>query len=705
MLTIGEATVRAAWAWHQPDASHLTDLGDALVEALETARDSRLSIAEEQEKLRAQPLRDGTEIERNARDYLIDLVAWQLNRAADIAEDRLRHFETLRTTDAIKRELSRCADGVAGTIHWFKYYAWGFDPRSDAPLQVQPFALFPFQERYIKWIERLTFDLRAAGLLEKMRDAGATVAFINWTVKQWRFRGGFSAMLTSATEDLIDSKSDPDTLFEKARFQIRLMPTWMLPNGFDLDKGLTYMNIPNPANGSVITGAAPTKRVGRQRRRTVVLMDEFASWPHGGYPQYTALSQTCKSLFAVATPEGRHNMYAQWRHTAGANVFTVDWQEHPYKDKRWFDSLPYGYCGAPMSPEQVAQEIERNYDASQPGKVFKQWREEYCLVRWSDVVRFYEKYKLGRFFRNADGSYQIPPDWRWARTHDYGQTDAHPWIVTYAAQPRANYPLSDTLFVFASIRIDPTGASVSQAQEQIVKTERALGLRDVHGRMIRKPTLSLNSHEADDVRQTFAKEFGETWAPWKTDYNIGIPQLQQWLELIETQKENPFYSELRGRARIVFVAPDDEYQFVYDDRNSRYFITPSKTAAGFKLLRQEMPAYHYPEEERGKAVKDMRPFKLMDDSIDTLRAIAVLWGPGVEEKTTQEIVDDHMPEQLRSDTLQEQMQQGVLTNERQLATHLQRALVKKRLGVRVDEDGNEHLPGKGVIVLPDFYED
>ena len=99
-------------------------------------------------------------------------------------------------------------------------------------------------------------------------------------------------MLTSATEDLVDSKKDPDTLFEKARFGIKLFPEWMLPVGFDVNKDLTYMNIANPANDAVITGSAPTAKVGRQRRRTVVLMDEFASWPFGGYPQYTALSQT-----------------------------------------------------------------------------------------------------------------------------------------------------------------------------------------------------------------------------------------------------------------------------------------------------------------------------------------------------------------------------------------------------------------------------
>lgn len=627
------------------------ELGPGLLSALETARVARDLIEPAQEVLRAQPLRDGTEIEKAARAYQIDLVEWQLTRAAEIAEKRLRYLEKITTEEQIEAELQKCAAGVEGTIHWFAYYAWGFDPRPDAPLSVQPFALFEFQARYIRWLENLVFEQRASGLVEKARDMGATVGAENWACKQWRFCNGFSAMLTSATEDLVDSKKDPDTLFEKVRFQIRLLPLWMLPEGFDPDRDMPYMNIANPMNGSVITGSAPTSKVGRQRRRTMALCDEFQVYPFGGYPQYTSLSQTTRSIIMLGTPEGRFNKYAEIRHSGNANVFTMDWREHPWKDGRWYDSLPFGYTGPPMNPQNIAQEIDRNYDASQPGKIFLQWREEYCLITWAELIEFYEKFKLDRFFYNPDGSYCVPEDWTWGRTFDYGQTPGHPWIVTHAARPRANYPLSDSVFVFSSHRIEPDGAAVGQAQPQIAAIEQRLGWRDSSGKIVKRYRFSECSHEADEARKTFRTEHGEFWKAWNTDYNLGIPQIQEWLMLIQPTRPNPIRPVLMGRSRIYFVAPDSEYRLIFNEQTGGYFVTPSQTEKGFQLLRIEMPAYHYPPEEQGKPVKDQRPFKFCDDTIDTLRGFATHWGPSVAPKTEEERIEAMLPESLRAENI------------------------------------------------------
>jgi hypothetical protein len=650
-------------------------IGHALQSALDGAIAAREIIPEAQQLLREQPYRDNTPEERAAREYQIDLVAWQLNRAADVAEERLRYIEAIQTPEQIEAEHAKCAKGVEGTIHWFEYYAWGYDPREDAPLAIMPFVLFKFQERYVRWVESLIFAQKASGMVEKARDMGATVGAINLIVKQWRYRPGFSAMLTSATEDLVDSQKDPDTLFEKVRFQIRLLPNWMLPSGLDVDKGLTYMNIPNPENGAVITGQAPTKKVGRQRRRTVVLCDEFQVYPQGGYPQYTSLSQTTRSILVLGTPEGKFNKYAELRHSGHANVFEMDWKEHPWKDKRWYDSLRPGYCGPPMTDQQIAQEIERNYDASQPGKVFPGWREEYTLITWSELVAYYKRFKLDRHFLAGDGSYRVPYDWTWGRTHDYGQTDQHPWIVTHAARPRENYPLHDSVFVFSCHRITPTAAAVGEAQPQIDKVERGLGFRDYTGKMVHRYEFSENSHEAEETRKTFRDEFGEYWTPWNTDYNLGIPQIQEWIRLIQPQMPNPIRPALSGRTRIYFVAPDDEYRLVLNESSGGYFVTPSKTDAGFKLLRLEMPAYHYPPSEQGKAVKDMRPLKLQDDTIDTIRAFATHWGPGLAPKTVDERVNDALPEHLRDENV------GAMSQGRRLAREIaiaeQRAIIDK----------------------------
>src|SRR5262245_9192257 len=642
-------------------------IGHALQSALDTAIAARELIEQTQDTLRRQPYRDNSPEERAAREYQIELVEWQLNRAADLAEQRLAHLDASTTRERVEAEIAKCADGVEVTIYWFEHYAWGLDPREDSPLAVMPFALFPFQDRYARWLESLVFERRASGLVEKARDMGATIGALNWIVKQWLFRKGFTAMLTSATEDLVDSKKDPDTLFEKVRFALRLLPGWMLPVGFDLERDLTYMNIANPVIGSVITGQAPTAKVGRQRRRSVVLMDEFASWPQGGYPQYTALSQTARSLVMLATPEGRHNKYAEVRHSGHANIFEMDWREHPWKDQRWYDALRPGYVGPPMTDQQVAQEIDRNYDASQPGKVFGGWREEYCLITWAELVAYYKRFKLDHKFRDQNGLYRIPDDWNWGRTTDYGQSEEHPWIVSHAARPRENYPLHDSIFVFSCHRVTPTAAAVGEAQPQIVKIERELKLRDYTGKIVHRYEFSECSHEAEEMRKTFLDEHGELWVAWDTDYNLGIPQMQEWLMLIQRHAANPIRPELYGRSRIYFVAPDDEYRFVRNDKAGSFFVTPSRTEKGFQLLRVEMPAYHYPPSEAGKAVKDMRPLKRLDDTIDTLRAFATHWGPSVAPKTVEERAEDAIEEHLRAEHVTEMTQGRMLARELALA--------------------------------------
>jgi hypothetical protein len=259
------------------------------------------------------------------------------------------------------------------------------------------------------------------------------------------------------------------------------------------------------------------------------------------------------------------------------------------------------------------------------------------------LAAYYSQFRLGhKFFNRETGEYQIPDDWGWGRMMDYGQTDGHPWIVSHMATPRENYPLNDSRFVFSTHRVTPTGASPAEGREQYVRVERDLGLKG-------DPELSEMSHEQcgeGGLAETLMEEFGDSWEAWDTDYNVGLPQIQQWLGLIDTQLRNPIRPELMGRSRIYFVAHEDEYQFVFDKKGQRYFVTPSKTEKGHKLLREEMPSYHYPPEEMGKPVRKMRPRKIKDDVIDTIRGFACKWGPTVKPMTKQERRIKKLPEGL-----------------------------------------------------------
>lgn len=614
--------------------------------ALQTCVESRKLIESEQEKFLSLISRSENVIEQEAREYQRDLIAWQLNRAADIAERRIAYLDKLRD---FKAENEKCAKDMD---HWFDYYAWGYDPRPDSPLQVMPLDPFEFQDRYLHWLNSIVFDSRSSGVVEKSRDMGATIGALAWCTYHWKYTEGFSAMVSSATEELIDSKKDPDTLFEKVRFNIKMFPNWMLPKDFNLERDMPFMNIANPDNRAVITGAAPTARVGRQRRRTVVFADEFQTWPFGGYQQHTALSMVAKSLIALGTPEGRFNKYADLTHDGVTSKFEMDWREHEWKDQRWYNALPFGYLGPAMTVETVAQEIDRNYEASQPGRVITNCKEEYCFITWSEFIAGYEA--KGRRLREG----KVPDGWNWGRVSDYGmsaktENDTHIWAYNIFARPSEGWAFKDSLFFFCALPIEPIGATELQAFDFYSNIEREFGLRGGTN-LIRRPVVNDMSHEATDPKEVLLKQCGDNWNIPDLDFFKGVSKLRFHFEITDKHLPNPFRPSLPGRSRVYFIAPDQEYQLARNERSEEYFVTPSKTQRGYRRLRAEIQSWHFPPEERGKPVQKMRPKPVFDDIITTVRYALARWGVQSAPLTPTETLEARLVPELRIEAIRDE---------------------------------------------------
>src|SRR6476620_5943331 len=175
-------------------------------------------------------------IEVAAMQWKRTMIAHQIRRAVRAGKDRKAHLQSLRTEADWKAERERCGvvvdvDGHTKHVvtletvrHWFRYWAWALDPRADY-MPVQPFVPFgayeddeaDFQWRYVAWVHLTTFVRRKSGVVEKARDMGATLGWLLWATYSWMFNDNFTALLASANEDLVDSKKDPDTLFEKVR--------------------------------------------------------------------------------------------------------------------------------------------------------------------------------------------------------------------------------------------------------------------------------------------------------------------------------------------------------------------------------------------------------------------------------------------------------------------------------------------------------
>lgn len=595
------------------------------------------------------PKNPDDKVEVEALQWQRETIEKQIRRAARAATERKVYLGTLKTDAAWEAEKAKCKNGIDGLKHWFRYWAWALDPRvSDLPfVPFVPFGVYEddesdFQWKYIVWLEHTTFVARKSGIAEKSRDMGATLGWVLWGTYNWLFKDSFTALMIARREEDTDSKKEPDTLFEKVREALRLHPPQLLPKTFNISRDmLAHMNLANPETRSVLTGAAPTANVARGKRRTAILKDESASWGFEGEPQATSLGFVSNSCFDVSSVQGRLNNFSRKAHTPGVNKFVMDWRDHPWKDERWYNSLPFGYVTDIMSAALIAQEVDRDYDASQPGKVFKDWTEIYTCVEWEEVLAFYDRKGYRDRFQWVDGSLMLPRDFNWARMQDKGETEGHPRMTLYCAVPPQSWPLSDSIFFFIEHRA-PTAADLGTVVGELSHRERELHIEE------RKPQKALISHEAKKDRRIYQTQFGWIWQSWDTDYDAGIGNIRLWIKPIDTHLPNPIRPQLMGRARIYLVCRKGQATFFYDHVNGKFDVTPAIDSYGFARLREEMPSYHYPPEEAGKPVKDQRPERWLDDAISCLRSIAVLWGPKPKPQTEEEKLRERLAESVKS---------------------------------------------------------
>src|SRR5579862_8293720 len=153
-----------------------------------------------------------------------------------------------KTRQSRKRELNKCK---SNPVHWINHWAWTYDPREK--YATRPFNLFPRQEEFIHWLTERDQN-QESGLAEKSRDVGFTWLCAAYALHCWLFRDGDSTGFGSRKLDLVDHKDNPDCIFEKVRFLLNHLPSWMRPAGFEPHHHDKYCTLLNPVNGSTITG-------------------------------------------------------------------------------------------------------------------------------------------------------------------------------------------------------------------------------------------------------------------------------------------------------------------------------------------------------------------------------------------------------------------------------------------------------------------
>lgn len=270
-------------------------------------------------------------------------------------------------TDASDADLRRLKLHLGNDIvEFFNSWLWTYDPRraadSDGDEEATttlPFNLWPRQAEYLLWLEEMERGKKEA-IVEKSRDVGATSLDAGFAIHRWLFWPGYKTTFGSRVEDLVDKIGDPDTIFEKIRSMLALLPKFLMPAGFDWNRHSNYMRLINPANGNVIAGEGG-KNMGRGGRSSIYFVDEAAYIEHADAVEMAIVANADTRLW-VSSVNGMGNLFARKRFSGRYPVFVFKWEDDPRKDSAWEKKKK-----SEVEPHVWAQEYARDYGAAVEG--------------------------------------------------------------------------------------------------------------------------------------------------------------------------------------------------------------------------------------------------------------------------------------------------------------------------------------------------
>lgn len=191
-------------------------------------------------------------------------------------------------------------------------------------------------------------------VIEKSRDMGCSWMVILVYLYCWLDpKGGGDFLLGSRIEDYVDKKGDMRTLFEKARYALYKLPSWLRPDKFKQRKHDYYMRLINQESGATITGESNNANFSTGGRYTSALFDEFGKWESTDESAWTAAGDATPSRVAVSTANGAGGQYYRLVTDGKTKKLTLHWSRHPLKAKGL-------YCRWPK-PIEAADVVDENH--------------------------------------------------------------------------------------------------------------------------------------------------------------------------------------------------------------------------------------------------------------------------------------------------------------------------------------------------------
>ena len=253
-------------------------------------------------------------------------------------------------------------------IFWINSFCWTKDPK-------QPFKLIPFitYEEFQDGAITELVDAINTGYdegIEKTREMGVSWIVLYVFTWFWLYWPNSDFLVGSRKEDVVDTRGDPSSLFEKIRICLGSLPTWMLPPGFSIEEDALTLRILNKANGNSIIGESANPFFGSGGRVKAALLDEFSKWdPLIAISAWTSMGDVTRCRMPVSTPLGSGNKFAELMQGTDVKIkkLTLHWTLHPIKSKGCYRLEPDGTRIPIDDSKEAFKQWEKNRDVVRVG--------------------------------------------------------------------------------------------------------------------------------------------------------------------------------------------------------------------------------------------------------------------------------------------------------------------------------------------------
>lgn len=254
--------------------------------------------------------------------------------------------------------------------------AWGVirnEKVSNPALVDTPFHLWPEQVETIRWLDERMAKGQTA-LIPKSKELGISWLILHYIYWGWRFQG-WTSLIGSRIEDLVDRSGDLDSLMGKLRYIHAAQPPHLKERRV-LDNHLIIQNLRSRAR---IVGQRTTMDFGRGSRGKILFVDEYPSIPTRIQEGLIRGSESYGALrILIGNPQGTGTYeYQLWKLLPAECVRELPWTTDPYRDEDWRRSklLSFGLGGA-LTDEQFDREYGAQHVDMGSGNLIFRYRED-----------------------------------------------------------------------------------------------------------------------------------------------------------------------------------------------------------------------------------------------------------------------------------------------------------------------------------------